>query len=78
MGSKIITDVDFAHDLTDMSFADDTTLISEDKANEFVPRVGSAAASVGIHKKGKIRVTTLNMEDRSSDLRSRSGEAIGR
>ena len=37
MGSKIITDVDFAHDLTDMSFADDT-LISEDKANEFLPR----------------------------------------
>ena len=69
MGSKIITDVDFAHDLTDMSFADDTTLISKDKANEFVPRVGSAAASVGIHKKGKIRVTTLNMEDRSSGVR---------
>ena len=38
MGSKIITDVDFAHDLTDMSFVDDTTLISEDKANEFLPR----------------------------------------
>ena len=37
MGSKIITDVDFAHDLTDMSFAGDT-LISEDKANEFLPR----------------------------------------
>ena len=37
MGSKIITDVDFAHDLTDMSFADDT-LISEDKANEILPR----------------------------------------
>ena len=58
MGSKIITDVDFAHDLTDMSFADDTTLISEDKANEFLLRVGSAAASVGIYKKGKVRFTT--------------------
>ena len=38
----------------------------------------SCPGSVGIHKKGKIRVTTLNMEDRSSDLQSRSGEAIGR
>ena len=58
MGSKIITDVDLAHDLTDMSFADDTTLISEVKANEFLLRVGSAAASVGIYKKGKVRFTT--------------------
>ena len=58
MGSKIITDVDFAHDLTDMSFVDDTTLISEDKANEFLLRVGSAAASVGIYNKGKVRFTT--------------------
>ena len=42
--------------ITDMDFADDIALISEDKANEFLLRVG------------KIRVTTLNMEDRSSDL----------
>ena len=49
MGSKIITDVDFA---------DDTTLISEDKANEYLLRVGSAAASVEIYKKGKVRFTT--------------------
>ena len=55
--------------ITDMDFADDIALISEDKANEFLLRVGSAAASVGLHiNEGKIRVTTLNMEDRSSDL----------
>ena len=70
VGPKIITDVDFA---------DDIALISEDmdKANEFLLRVESAAASVGLHiNEGKTKVMTLNMEDRSSDLQSRSGEAI--
>ena len=48
-----------------------------DKANEFLLRVESAAASVGLHiNEGKTKVMTLNMEDRSSDLQSRSGEAI--
>ena len=50
--SKIITDVDFA---------DDVALISEDmdKANEFLLRVESAAASVGLHiKEGKTKVMT--------------------
>ncbi len=62
VGPKIITDVDFA---------DDIALISEDmdKANEFLLRVESAAASVGLHiNEGKTKVMTLNMEDRSSDL----------
>ena len=69
-GPKIITDVDFA---------DDIAPISEDmdKANEFLLRVESAAASVGLHiNEGKTKVMTLNMEDRFSDLQSRSGEAI--
>ena len=55
---KIITDVDFA---------DNIALISEDmdKANEFLLRVESAAASVGLHiNEGKTKVVTLNMEDR--------------
>ena len=59
--------------------ADDIALISVDmdKANEFLLRVESAAASVGLHiNEGKTKVMTLNMEDRSSDLQSRSGEAI--
>ena len=48
-----------------------------DKANEFLLRVESAAASVGLHiNEGKTKVMTLNMEDRSSDIQSRSGEAI--
>ena len=62
-----------------MDFADDIALISEDmdKANEFLLRVDLAAASVGLHiNEGKTKVKTLNMEDRSSDLQSRSGEAI--
>ena len=47
-----------------------------DKVNEFLLRVESAAASVGLHiNEGKTKVMTLNMEDRSSDLQSRSGEA---
>ena len=62
VGPNIITDVDFA---------DDIALISEDmdKANEFLLRVESAAASVGLHiNEGKTKVMTLHMEDRSSDL----------
>ena len=71
MGPKITTDVDFT---------DDIALISEemDKAiNEFLLRVESAAASVGLHiNEGKTKVMKLNMDDRSSDPQSRSGEAI--
>ena len=66
-----------------MDFADDIALISEDmdKTNEFLLRVESAAASVGLHiNDGKTKVMTLSMEDRSSDLQSdlqsRSGDAI--
>ena len=64
VGSKIIIDVDLA---------DDITFISEDmdKANEFLLRVESAAAT-----KVMTKVMTLNMENRSSNLQSRSGEAI--
>ena len=50
VGPKIITDVDFA---------DDIALISEDidMANEFLLRVESAAASVGLHiNEGKTKV----------------------
>ena len=64
-----------------MDFADDIALISEDKdkANEFLLIVESAAASVGLHiNEGKTKVMTLNMEERSNDLQSRSGEAIGK
>ena len=47
-----------------------------DKVNEFLLRVESAAASVGLHiNECKTKVMTLNMEDRSSDLQSRIGEA---
>ena len=56
VGPKIITDVDFT---------DDIALISEDmdKANEFLLRVESAAASVGLHiNEGKTKVMTLNNE----------------
>ena len=63
-----------------MDFADEIGLIFEhmDKPNKFLLRVESAAASVGLHiNEGKTKVMTLNnMEDRSSDLQSRSGEAI--
>ena len=65
-----------------MDFADNIALLSEemdtDKANEFLLRVESrAAASVGLHiNEGKTNVMTLTMEDRSSDLQSRSGEAM--
>ena len=61
-----------------MDFADDIALISEDmdKANEFLPQEELAAVSVELHIKCKTKVMTLNMEDRSSDLQSRSGEAI--
>ena len=54
VGPKIITDVDFA---------DDIALISEDmdKANEFLLRVESAAASVGLHiNEGKTKVMQYN------------------
>ena len=50
-----------------MNFADNIALISEDmdKANEFLLRVESAAASLGLHiNEGKTKVMTLNMEDR--------------
>ena len=48
-----------------------------DKANEFLLRVESAAESVGLHiNDGKTKVMTLSMEDRSSDLQSRSGKTI--
>ena len=59
--------------------ADYIAIISKnmDKANEFLLRVESAAASVALHiNEGKTKVMTLNMEYRSSDLQSRSGEAI--
>ena len=62
-----------------LDFEDDVALISEDmdKANEFLLRVESAAASVGLHiNEGKTKVMKLNMKNRSSNLQSRSGEAI--
>ena len=73
VGPKIITDVDFADNIALLSEEMDT-----DKANEFLLRIESrAAASVGLHiNEGKTKVMTLNMEDRSSDLQSRTGEAI--
>ena len=44
-----------------------------DKVNEFLLWVESAAASVGLHiNEGKTKCMTLNMEDWSSDLLSRS------
>ena len=57
VGPRVITDVDFA---------DDIAFISEDmdKANEFLLRVESAAANVGLHiNEGKTKVMTLNTED---------------
>ena len=72
-GPKIITDVDFALCRCYSTYIGRHGQL----ANEFLLRVESSAASVGLHiHEGKTKVMTLNIEDRSNDLQIRSGEAI--
>ena len=70
VGSKNITDVDFA---------DDIALLSEDirTATELLQRVESAAANIGLFVNvDKTKVMTLNIEEQAGDLLSRSGGTI--
>ena len=70
VGSKNITDVDFA---------DDIALLSEDirTATELLHRVESAAANIGLFVNvDKTKVMTLNIEEQAGDLLSRSGGTI--
>ena len=70
VGPKITTDVDFA---------DDIALISQDidTATELLHRVESAAANIGLFiNVGKTKVMTLNLGDRPGDLQCRAGESI--
>ena len=70
VGSKNITDVDFA---------DDIALLSEDirTATELLHRVESAAANIGLFVNvDKTKVMTLNIEEQAGDLLSRSGGII--
>ena len=65
--------------ITDVDFADDIALLSEDirSATELLHRVESAAANIGLFiNVGKTKVMTLNLGDQVGDLQSRSGEAI--